>query len=282
MKDHPLTPYQTPTHPKWMFSQKLLFKSSFLLNGYCGIQVCPPNNSDDICLLFCIYPSYMTNQCTFDSSFFLSLQCWQTRRSCIFVSPSISFQRAVFPEANLIEVPEVSNVDKLIKIDFTARWNIPISGCWSADEIQILSAFVTLFFIHRRWQSWRSWILISWWNSISKRICRGIFVFIHRRWQSWRSWMLMSWSMLKRSISPRTWCGPSTPAERGGSSLNFRLGWWFFPGDFSNFIRVGSWGKGGRPIKNDVLKVPFLIQVNSSFMPYKTRSPKCQCCRSTI
>ena len=50
------TPYPTTTLPKWMFAQKLLFKSCLLLNGYCGIQVqytvCPPNNSNDLCLLF--------------------------------------------------------------------------------------------------------------------------------------------------------------------------------------------------------------------------------------
>ena len=47
---------------KWMFSQKLVFKSSWLLNGLCVIQVCPPTtcNSDDLCLLFCLlYPSSM-------------------------------------------------------------------------------------------------------------------------------------------------------------------------------------------------------------------------------
>ena len=46
------TPYQTSTLPKWMFPQKLLFKSSLLLNGKCSIQVRPPTNSGDLCLLF--------------------------------------------------------------------------------------------------------------------------------------------------------------------------------------------------------------------------------------
>ena len=36
------TSYQTTTLPKWMFSQKLLFKSSLLLNSKCGIQVYIP------------------------------------------------------------------------------------------------------------------------------------------------------------------------------------------------------------------------------------------------
>ena len=53
------TPYQTTTLPKWMFSQKLLFKSSFLLNSQCRIQVRPPLNSDDLWLLFCLNPSPM-------------------------------------------------------------------------------------------------------------------------------------------------------------------------------------------------------------------------------
>ena len=59
MDDHHFTPYQTTTLPKWMFSHKLLFKTSLLLIGQCAIQVSPPNNSDDLCLLFCIYPSSM-------------------------------------------------------------------------------------------------------------------------------------------------------------------------------------------------------------------------------
>ena len=33
------------------------FKSSLLLNGWWGIQVRPPNNSDDLFLLFCLCPS---------------------------------------------------------------------------------------------------------------------------------------------------------------------------------------------------------------------------------
>ena len=51
------TPYQTTTRPK--MSQKLLFKSYLLLNGQCDSQVLvrSPNNSDDLCLLFCLYPS---------------------------------------------------------------------------------------------------------------------------------------------------------------------------------------------------------------------------------
>ena len=53
------TPYQTTTLPKWMLSQKRLFKSSLLLNGNCGIQVRPPITNEDLCLLFCFYPSSM-------------------------------------------------------------------------------------------------------------------------------------------------------------------------------------------------------------------------------
>ena len=59
-----LTIYQTTTPPKWMFSQKLLFKSSLLQNGKCGIQVRPPNNSDDLCLTFCLYAYSMRDSGT--------------------------------------------------------------------------------------------------------------------------------------------------------------------------------------------------------------------------
>ena len=49
------TPHQTTTLPKRMFFQKLFFKSSLRLNGWCGgIQVHPSNSSDDNCLLFCL------------------------------------------------------------------------------------------------------------------------------------------------------------------------------------------------------------------------------------
>ena len=37
-----------------MFFQKLLFKSSLLLNGYCVIVVRSQNSSDDLCFLFCL------------------------------------------------------------------------------------------------------------------------------------------------------------------------------------------------------------------------------------
>ena len=40
------TPFQTTTLPKWMFSQKLLSKSSLLQNGQCGIQVIPLTSID--------------------------------------------------------------------------------------------------------------------------------------------------------------------------------------------------------------------------------------------
>ena len=36
-----VTPHQTTTLTKWMFIQKLFFKSSLLLNGQCSIQVRP-------------------------------------------------------------------------------------------------------------------------------------------------------------------------------------------------------------------------------------------------
>ena len=42
INDHWNTPYQTTTLPKWMFTQKLLFKSSLLLVRHSSI-VCPPN-----------------------------------------------------------------------------------------------------------------------------------------------------------------------------------------------------------------------------------------------
>ena len=42
-----------------MFSQKLFFKSSLLLNGSCSIQVRSPTRSGDHCFLFCFYPSSM-------------------------------------------------------------------------------------------------------------------------------------------------------------------------------------------------------------------------------
>ena len=42
------TLYQTTTIPKWMFSQKLFFKSSLLLYKFCS-----PTSSDDLCFLFC-------------------------------------------------------------------------------------------------------------------------------------------------------------------------------------------------------------------------------------
>ena len=56
---HPVyaIPNQHPT--RWMFSKKLVFKPSLLLNGQCGIQVHPPTNNDDLCLLFSLYPSSM-------------------------------------------------------------------------------------------------------------------------------------------------------------------------------------------------------------------------------
>ena len=42
------------TLPKWIFFQKLFFKSSLLLNGLCSIQVRPSNSSPNICLPFCL------------------------------------------------------------------------------------------------------------------------------------------------------------------------------------------------------------------------------------
>ena len=50
-----LTPHQINTQRKWMFFQKPFFKSSLLLNGQCDIQELPPNSSDDLCLLFCLF-----------------------------------------------------------------------------------------------------------------------------------------------------------------------------------------------------------------------------------
>ena len=52
--------------PKWMFSLKLVFKSSLLLNGYCGIQVRPQPAATTFAL----------------SSVFIRLQC-PCSHSCI-------------------------------------------------------------------------------------------------------------------------------------------------------------------------------------------------------
>ena len=57
------TPYKTTPPLKWMFTQKLVFKSSLLLNAECVIQelYVPPTSSHDLCIPFCIYPSSMEN-----------------------------------------------------------------------------------------------------------------------------------------------------------------------------------------------------------------------------
>ena len=52
-------PHQSTNLRKWMFSQQLFFESSLLLNVLRGIQVGPQTSSDDLCLPFPIYPSYM-------------------------------------------------------------------------------------------------------------------------------------------------------------------------------------------------------------------------------
>ena len=67
---------------KWMFSQKLLFKSSLLLNGSCGIQVRPPNNGD---ILFAF------------SSVFILLLCEKTKlkRCCKKKSAKATFLTAI-------------------------------------------------------------------------------------------------------------------------------------------------------------------------------------------
>ena len=46
------TVHQTTTLAKWMFFPKLLFQLSLQLNG---IQVRPPNSSNDLCFLFCLF-----------------------------------------------------------------------------------------------------------------------------------------------------------------------------------------------------------------------------------
>ena len=51
------TPNQHPSSQSGMFSQKLFFKSSLLPNE--AFKFVPPSSSDDLCLLFCIYPSMM-------------------------------------------------------------------------------------------------------------------------------------------------------------------------------------------------------------------------------
>ena len=53
------TLHRTTTLPKWMFFQKLFFKSSLMLISQCGIHFRPPNSSDDLCFLFCLYPPSM-------------------------------------------------------------------------------------------------------------------------------------------------------------------------------------------------------------------------------
>ena len=76
------TPYQTTTLPKWMFSQKLLFKSSLLLNSKCCIQVSSPNSCDNLCLFFCLYPSSLCNPCTLHSGQHNHLQCYTLQSAC--------------------------------------------------------------------------------------------------------------------------------------------------------------------------------------------------------
>ena len=56
MDDLPV--HNTPNHQP--LNMDVLTKTSLPLNGQCSHQVRPPNSSDDICLLFCLYPSSMT------------------------------------------------------------------------------------------------------------------------------------------------------------------------------------------------------------------------------
>ena len=56
-----------------MFFRKLFSKSSLLLNGYCGNQVCPVNSSDDLCLLFCLILLLWQGCCLVVSPFCLKL-----------------------------------------------------------------------------------------------------------------------------------------------------------------------------------------------------------------
>ena len=73
------TQYQITTLPKWMFSQKHLFKSSLLLNDWCSIQGHPPNNSDDLCLRFCLHASSVMYSSWGMIGWFTS--SWRGRRS---------------------------------------------------------------------------------------------------------------------------------------------------------------------------------------------------------
>ena len=54
-------PHQTTTLPKRMFSQIYVVQIilAATVNGLCAIQVRLLKNSDNLCLLFCLYPSSM-------------------------------------------------------------------------------------------------------------------------------------------------------------------------------------------------------------------------------
>ena len=54
------TPHRTITYPPKMYVlSKAFLQSSLLLNGWCSIQIRPTNSSDNLCLLFCIYSSFI-------------------------------------------------------------------------------------------------------------------------------------------------------------------------------------------------------------------------------
>ena len=58
----------------------LFFKIILVGNSSCGKELnkfCPPNSSDDLCLLFCLYPSSMAGSCTCRSPW--RLGCRRTR-----------------------------------------------------------------------------------------------------------------------------------------------------------------------------------------------------------
>ena len=76
MDDHTIT--KPPPYQNGCSSNIFFFKSSLPLNGKCSIcdiRVCPPNNSDNLCLLFCLYPSSMGNS-MIDLALALLLFCW--------------------------------------------------------------------------------------------------------------------------------------------------------------------------------------------------------------
>ena len=101
MDDHLVhtIPNHHHTRTKMDVLRKLQFKSTLQLNGQCGIQIRPPTNSDDLYLLFCLYPASMLQtkgenfarkpmsfQKCFDSRhFFISYERKWSVSACVYV-----------------------------------------------------------------------------------------------------------------------------------------------------------------------------------------------------